>query len=235
MGDYQAVFRRKEIKYVLSGEQLKALMPILLRHMVPDEYAHSSIYNLYYDTSDYRMIRRSLEKPTFKEKLRVRCYAPPKKGEPAFIEIKRKVAGVVYKRRTCVGYDDALDYMDGKIDREGQLYREIDWMKREYFSLKPSIYLSCERDSFKGREDESLRVTFDRQIRWQDARSGAYGELLETGQTLMEIKAVGAMPIWMAKTLSQMGAFPTSFSKYGRAYMDMMTERSSKMEEKKYA
>lgn len=176
MGDYQAVFRRKEIKHVLNDEQLKALMLILLKHMVPDEYAHSSIYNLYYDTPDYRMIRRSLEKPVFKEKLRVRCYAPPKKGEPAFIEIKRKVAGVVYKRRTCVKYDDAKDYLDGKIEKDGQLYNEIDWMKRKYFSLKPSIYISCERDSFKGREDESLRVTFDRQIRWQDARSGAYGE-----------------------------------------------------------
>ena len=83
---------------------------------------------------------------------------------------------MVYKRRTCVKYDDAKDYLDGKIEKDGQLYNEIDWMKRKYFSLKPSIYLSCERDYFKGRVDESLRVTFDRQIRWQDARSGAYGE-----------------------------------------------------------
>lgn len=108
---YQAVFKRNEIKYLLTGRQLSSLMPVLQSHMVPDAFAHSSILNLYYDTPDFRMIRRSLEKPKYKEKLRLRSYGTPESGSQVFPEIKKKARGIVYKRRVSMSCEDAMAYL----------------------------------------------------------------------------------------------------------------------------
>lgn len=230
MNDYQAVFKRKEVKYLLTEQQLSELMPILEHYMVPDAFAHSSISNLYYDTPNFQMVRRSSEKPQYKEKLRLRSYGVPNEGTLVFPEIKKKAQGIVYKRRVSMPYTQALCYLAGNSAGEsGQIYRELDWMLAAYNSLAPRMFLSYERDSWKGREDHSLRLTLDREILWRteglDLRLGAWGEpLLETGQVLMEIKITNAMPLWLAKALSENGVFPTSFSKYGRAFETLCKE-----------
>ena len=102
MEPYQAVFKRKEVKYLLAEAQLFALRPALEAHMEPDDFAHSSIYNLYYDTPDFRLIRRSLEKPAYKV---------PNEETQVFPEIKKKARGIVYKRRVSMPYGDALRYL----------------------------------------------------------------------------------------------------------------------------
>ena len=110
METYQAVFKRKEVKYLLTEAQLAALRPALETHMEPDAFAHSSISNLYYDTPDFRMLRRSQEKPAYKEKLRLRGYGVPDEETQVFPEIKKKAEGIVYKRRVRMPYGDAIRY-----------------------------------------------------------------------------------------------------------------------------
>ena len=114
MENYQAVFKRKEIKYLLSSEERNALLPILEAHMEPDAFAHSSISNLYYDTPDFRMVRRSLEKPMYKEKLRLRSYGTPENTSTVFPEIKKKAMGIVYKRRISLPYQEAVSFLSGQ-------------------------------------------------------------------------------------------------------------------------
>lgn len=240
MEAYQSVFARKEIKYTLSERQLAALMPVLEAHMVPDAFAHSSISNLYYDTPDFRMVRRSLEKPDYKEKLRLRSYGLPEADSPVFPEIKKKARGIVYKRRVCMPYREALDYLFGRRPGgEGQIFRELDRMLRVYPALAPRVFLSYRRDSWEGRTDAGLRLTVDREIlyRTQELELGQrpWGDgLLMPGQVLMEIKVPGAMPVWLAAALSDAGIFPASFSKYGRAY-EALCRKSDRKEFKRYA
>ena len=124
MEPYQSVFKRKEVKYLLTEAQLASLRPALDAHMEPDAFAHSSISNLYYDTPDYRMIRRSLEKPSYKEKLRLRSYGVPNDQTPVFPEIKKKAQGIVYKRRVSIPYGDALRYLSRRQPGgDGQIFR----------------------------------------------------------------------------------------------------------------
>lgn len=195
--------------------------------MRPDDFPHSSILNLYYDTPDYYLIRHSLEKPKYKEKLRLRCYGVPDAQTQVFLEIKKKAKGIVYKRRESIPYDQALSYLNGKGGgSDSQIFHELDWMLQYYKELKPRAFLSYERDSLKGKEDPNLRLTLDQEIRWRtkklDLRLGTEGEaLLQPGQTLMEIKIPNAMPLWLAEALSELSIFPVSFSKYGRAYERM--------------
>ena len=241
MESYQAVFRRKEMKYLLSPEQLEAWTGVMEAHMVPDAFAHSSISNLYYDTEDYFLIRRSLEKPEYKEKLWLRCYGPVFSDTPAFLEIKKKASGVVYKRRVSLPYDEGLQYLAGQGPRrQAQIFRELDWMRVAYPGLRPRMFLSYERGSWKGLEDENLRLTLDREILWRthplDLRGGAWGNpLLDPGQALMEIKITGAQPLWLARALSELEIFPVSYSKYGRAYEALMGETIILTEDRRYA
>lgn len=231
MENYQAVFKRKEIKYLLSREERDALLPILKAHMEPDAFAHSSISNLYYDTPDFRMVRRSLEKPMYKEKLRLRSYGTPKDTSTVFPEIKKKAMGIVYKRRISLPYQKAISFLSGQqIASENifdgttrQIFHELDWMLASYENLAPRVFLSYERDSYKGISDPSLRLTLDQDILFRtdrlDLREGAFGEaILLPDQTLMEVKISNAAPLWLAQALSEIGIFPVSFSKYGRAY-----------------
>ena len=232
MEAYQAVFQRKEVKYLLSIAQLQALMSVIRQHMEPDAFPHSSIGNLYYDTPDYRLIRRSLEKPEYKEKLRLRSYGIPGDGSPVFPEIKKKAGGIVYKRRVSMACDQAMDYLSGRLPGpEGQIFRELDWMLMSYPSLAPKMFLSYERDSWKGREEPELRLTLDREILYRtydlDLRWGFRGTpILSPGQTLMEIKIPGAAPLWLSHALSENGIFPVSFSKCGESYKQICHERN---------
>lgn len=244
MENYQAVFKRKEIKYLLSREERDALLPILKAYMEPDAFAHSSISNLYYDTPDFRMVRRSLEKPMYKEKLRLRSYGTPKDTSTVFPEIKKKAMGIVYKRRISLPYQEAVSFLSGQQIASAdtcdgttqqipstdmydgttrQIFHELDWMLASYEDLAPRVFLSYERDSYKGISDPSLRLTLDQDILFRtdrlDLREGAFGEaILLPDQTLMEVKISNAAPLWLAQALSEIGIFPVSFSKYGRAY-----------------
>ena len=242
MENYQAVFKRKEIKYLLSSEERNALLPILNTCMEPDAFAHSSISNLYYDTPDFRMVRRSLEKPMYKEKLRLRSYGTPENTSTVFPEIKKKAMGIVYKRRISLPYQEAVSFLSGQQiastdtcngttqqiastdmcdGTTRQILHELDWMLASYENLSPRVFLSYERDSYKGISDPSLRLTLDQDILFRtdrlDLREGAFGEaILLPDQTLMEVKISNAAPLWLAQALSEIGIFPVS--KYGRAY-----------------
>lgn len=229
MADF--VFRRREQKYLLDASQTAAVLAAMERHMEPDRYAVSAIRNIYYDTPDYRLIRRSIEKPAYKEKLRLRSYGDAEWDSKVFLEMKKKYDGVVYKRRVSLTCREAMEYMsdpDKKL-ADTQIGRELDYFKQFYVQLLPALYMSYDRHSWRSR-DKQLRVTVDSNIRYRtwdlDLTSPSGGEeLLEPGQALMEIKAPGAMPLWLAQLLSEQKIRQRSFSKYGTAYRRLLAEQ----------
>lgn len=223
-GKIQFCFKRYEKKYMLTPDQLAKMLAGINGHMRADEFGRYTICNIYYDTDDFQLIRASLEKPVYKEKLRMRSYGVPGSRDEVFVELKKKYDSVVYKRRTVMKAADAVSYIhDGAVlGREDQICREIDWFMRSYHP-KPKVFIAYDRTAFAGLDNPDLRLTFDTNLRWRDRdldlRAGDYGEpLLVSGQTLMEIKIPGTTPVWLAHLLSEIGAFPTSFSKYGTCY-----------------
>ena len=222
------VFERYEIKYLLNREQKKAVMAAVEKHMQPDSFGRSTIRNIYYDTDNYRLVRRSLEHPIYKEKLRVRSYHNAKPGDQVFVELKKKYNSVVYKRRTGILEKDVADYLAGRIPapKPCQITDEIDYFCRFYETLTPKVFLSYEREAYFEKDSSGFRVTFDENILWRTTdlslEAGVYGEnLLRPGETLMEIKTPGGIPLWMVGVLTEQRLHKTSFSKYGNAYMTM--------------
>lgn len=226
MSEAKLTFKRTEKKYLLSAEKYAALWERLSPHLVPDEYPASTVCSIYYDTDDYRLIRHSIEGPVYKEKLRLRSYNVPAPEDPVFVELKKKYKGVVYKRRVRMSAREAEDWLDRAVSpaEDSQMVREIDWFLR---SVRPEakVFLACDRLAWRDREEEELRITFDRDLRWRTAGlslcAGDGGEpLLEPGEVLMEIKTPAAAPLWLAHALSELEIFPVSFSKYGVCYRE---------------
>ena len=224
------VFRRREQKYLLDAAQTAAFRSAMEEHMEPDAYATSDIRNIYYDTPDYRIIRRSLEKPVYKEKLRLRAYGDVTPESKVFLEMKKKYQGIVYKRRIRLRLRKAVDYMadPAALLDGGQIHREIDYFKQFYKELRPAMYLSYDRCSWCSR-DKTLRITMDRNILYRteelDLTAPKYGrQLLSEGQTLVEIKAPGVIPLWLVRFLSDHKIRQISISKYGTAYGTLLSE-----------
>ncbi len=224
----QMVFKRYEMKYLLTGRQKEKVLAAMKPYMEPDAYGRSTIRNVYYDTDTYRLARRSLEQPVYKEKLRVRSYSAAGPGDKVFVELKKKYESVVYKRRIHIPERAAMDYLAGRraAPETGQITEELDYFLQFYRTLAPRVFLSYEREAYCTKEPGEFRVTFDENILWRETDlslgKGIYGTpILKRGQTLMEIKTPGSIPLWMVKVLSEEEIRKTSFSKYGNAYTEI--------------
>lgn len=225
----QTTFKRYEIKYLLEKKEKEEILRTMEPYMKLDEYGRSTIRNIYFDTDTFRLIRRSLEKPAYKEKLRMRSYQPAGPEDPVFVELKKKYQSVVYKRRLMLPESEAMGSFDqgNPLPVRSQIADEIEYFREYYDSLHPTVFLSYEREAYYALDGSDFRVTFDENIlyRQRDFSLGSriYGiPLLEEGQTLMEIKTAGGIPLWMSHSLNKLKLYKTSFSKYGSAYQHMM-------------
>lgn len=226
MDSYQGTFKRYEIKYLLEDLKYKQLAQRLQGKLKADCFGKTTICNIYFDTPDHRLIKTSLEKPAYKEKLRLRSYGIPEVGETVFVELKKKYKGVVYKRREKMELTQAEGYLYDNLPvlKQTQIIKEIDWFIRTYENLRPSMYISYNRIAMYGVEDQDLRVTFDSNILWREDElwlgCGVGGnQILKEGERLMEIKLPGAMPLWLSHILDELNIYPVSFSKYGKGYL----------------
>jgi len=226
MQDITTVFKRYEEKYMLDREQVGSLYRLMGDKMHPDAFGKSTICNVYFDTDDYRIIRASIEKPVYKEKLRLRCYGIPKAEDMVFLELKKKYQGVVYKRRIEMTLDGASDWMNGKpgTGADSQIGREIEYFMSFYRPV-PKAFIAYEREAFYDNIDPNLRLTVDSGIRMRTSRlSPALGcdgtPVTGSDERLVEIKTAGSIPLWLCRFFEQNGVRPVSFSKYGTCYTD---------------
>lgn len=222
------IFRRVEKKYLLSDEDYKLLLKRISNHLEKDLYYKSTICNIYFDNDNNDLIVNSLEKPEFKEKVRLRSYGIPNLNDYVYLEIKGKYNGVVYKRRIKLKLLDYYNYLDNNILPNNQIAKEIDYLVK-YYNLKPKLFLAYDRLSYYDKDNKEFRITFDENIRSRDndlhLEYGDAGKLyFKDKMHIMEIKTLGALPMWFIKVLSEMNIYPASFSKYGSIYEKNMKE-----------
>lgn len=226
----QHSFKRYEKKFLLTAEQQRHVLPIILQHMRPDEYGVHTICNIYYDTANFSLIRASVEQPAYKEKFRLRSYGVPSESGRAFAEIKKKFDGVVYKRRVDGTMADIRRFVQSArpLADDLQIQREIQWFLKVN-APEPKAFIGYERIAYEGREDSSLRLTFDWNMRWRtdclDLCAGDDGQLiLPDNRIIMEVKTPAAVPLWLTRAMSEEGVYPASFSKYGTCYQNFIAK-----------
>lgn len=237
---YIQSFNRRETKYLLTSKQAEAFLREAHSLLSRDKYGEYTICNLYLDTDDFYFVERSLDRPTYKEKLRIRSYGNAGYKTKVFFEIKKKSKGVVYKRRIVIPFSEAADYVDkgtrpASLDGfvPNQIFEEIDYLMKKY-RPKPKLYLAYDREAYFMTEQPEIRITFDKNIRgrWDSLTlaSDENTELLDTGvenYRVLEIKSGQAIPLEITEILSKLKIYPVSFSKYGRIYSDMKKENKS--------
>ncbi|MBR0280918.1 MAG: polyphosphate polymerase domain-containing protein [Oscillibacter sp.] len=222
------VMKRYELKYILNRQQTEFFKEALQGHMVLDQYGRTSIASLYYDTPDYRLIRTSVEKPPFKEKIRLRSYGLATKESPVFLELKRKAYGIVYKRRvqSTIPLVEKFFAGSGDVCAPGQINREITYFRDYYSVLVPACLIIYDREAYF-EPGGDLRVTLDFNPRYRSERldltvSMDGVSLLPEGSAILEIKVQQAEPLWLTSILDRGEIRKTSFSKYGEAYRQQL-------------
>ena len=224
------IFNRVEKKYLLNEEQYHNLIILINEYMNHDKFYKSTICNIYFDTDDYELVRTSIEKPIYKEKLRLRSYNVPSLDDEVFFEIKKKYNSIVNKRRITLSLKDYYKYinMEKISNKDSQISKEIIYMIKHY-NLKPKVFLAYDRKAYISKQDKNLRITIDNNIRSRNydlkLEHGDKGELLSDEKYyLMEIKSLNGYPRWLVECLSNNNIFPKTFSKYGNVYKKMMKE-----------
>ncbi|MBQ9657814.1 MAG: polyphosphate polymerase domain-containing protein [Clostridia bacterium] len=230
MGDF---FRRVEKKYIITKQQYLRLKEKLEKYMIEDEHGKSTICNIYFDTEKFDLIRHSITKPIYKDKIRLRSYNVPNLESTVFLEVKRKYDSVVSKRRIQMTLKDFYNNIDNKFEEmeQTQITKELNYYFK-YYNLKPTMYLSYFRRAYYDKENRDFRVTFDSNItaRPYDLKleKGVYGDLIfEENKYIMEIKTLGAIPMWLVKLLNELKIAPCGFSKYGEAYTQLILNANS--------
>ena len=222
------VMKRYEMKYIMSPEQTEYFKKSVEGHMKIDKYGLTSIASLYYDTPNYRLIRTSVEKPLFKEKIRLRSYGIATDTSPVFLELKRKAYGIVYKRRVQSTITLVNKFFDGEGDicAGGQINREITTFRDYYQTLVPACLIIYDRVAYF-QPDGDLRLTIDHDPRYRyenlDLKTSMEGNsLLKDGYTILEVKVQQSVPLWLSDILTKGHIYKGSFSKYGEAYRQQL-------------
>ncbi len=226
------IFNRYERKYIITTQQKEELYSFFKEYLIEDPYSiggkEYTIYNLYFDTHDFSIIRNSVQKPIFKDKLRLRSYQSPlSDNDLVFLEIKKKYEGRINKRRVILTYKDAILYLSQGIMPhfnqyiDQQIMSEIDYFIRIH-RANPGAFIKYNRIALMSPNDQ-LRVTFDHQIVFRNDRLDlniAEGQqvLSDHDYWLMEVKCDNNFPFWLARKLSDYHIYSQSFSKYGKAY-----------------
>ena len=218
-------FERIEKKFRMTDDQYRALLPVLEEHFKRDSYGEVIICSIYYDTPDYAMIRRSIERPPFKEKLRLRSYGIPAETDMVFVEIKRKLNGIGYKRRIRVPFSEAKRLLRGEPIQcdDPQIEQELLQLVARY-RPQPMVLLTYRRYAMTAKDDPELRLTVDRDLRYRLRDPESPGEdgtepvMDDAFSVLMELKALGAIPMWLTDELSRLRIYQAPFSKIGTCY-----------------
>ena len=228
-----STFERYERKFIVTKDQFERLLPAVSEYMDPDPYCLDGksyrLVNIYFDDDQDSIIRQSVRKPVYKEKLRLRSYDVPESEDTVvYLELKCKYHGIVTKRRAGFPYKDIKNYLETGVHpaTESYIYEQVlceidSFLKRS--PCCPKMLLSYDRHAFFLKNDKETRLTFDENIITRrsdlDLLHGVYGErLIPEDRMIMEIKIPDAVPLWLSKILSEEQIFMSSFSKYGREF-----------------
>lgn len=225
-------FKRLEKKYLLTEKEYDQLLDRIYSYIEKDKYFESKISTIYFDTDNYDLIRKSVDKPLYKEKVRLRSYGIPKENDNVFFEIKKKYKGMCNKRRIIVKYIDIKNYLNNNIVPicNTQIIKEIDYCMK-FYKLKPVLYLAYDRNSYYEKNNKNFRLTFDINLRFKTKNlflddNSKCQNYFDEKIYIMEIKTLDSIPLWFVKVLSDLKIYPTSFSKYGSIYLKHIIKES---------
>ncbi|MBQ6396095.1 polyphosphate polymerase domain-containing protein [Candidatus Saccharibacteria bacterium] len=242
---------RTEEKYLISKSTKTNLLKLISKHLEKDQSIKEQVLRLYFDTKHSDLALRSMERPEFREKIRVRAYNVPKRSSPVFFEVKSKVdlglKKLGNKRRLVLPLKDFYAFLNKGENLELlaarasendpqqlQVARELTYLF-SYYQLEPKVIVSADRTAYTEKNNINFRLTFDERLRFRETdlrlEKGSAGEKFFSGPNkseeniVMEVKTMNSMPLWFVSALSELKIYSVRFSKYGKIYQ-LITERN---------
>lgn len=233
-------FRRVEKKYIIDKNQYELIKKGIENEMDLDPHGKSTICNLYLDDDRYSLIKHSLDKPVYKDKLRIRSYNVANLDSDVYVEVKKKYEGIVSKRRIKAKLIDVYAYLNKEKDipsAKSQVGKELDYYFT-FYNLHPTAYITYDREAYYAKNDNGFRITFDTNIQARDydllLDKGIYGKrIFDEDKILMEVKTLGGIPMWFVRMMSEYEIRQGHFSKYGATYLKIIREKDKIVNESK--
>lgn len=222
-------FIRKEIKYKITDQQKALFLARMKAFLESDQYPESTIYSIYLDTDQFDLLRICQGKPDFRQKVRIRSYAPvDSRSGQVFLELKKKVGKTGFKTRSAFEAGQLEDFLacpQGFDQATGEMAALLSRWK-----LKPQFCLQAHRFSYAWRGIADLRITIDDAITFRQESCSLQASrndqpLLEPGWNIMEIKCSHNLPLELVRTLFDLSITPVSFSKAGQVYARILERK----------
>jgi SPX domain protein involved in polyphosphate accumulation len=223
----QTQIDRHEKKYLLPVDQVTRAKEIILANTKPDEHAdHYMANTMYWDSEGLSLYKSSVEQAPIRFKLRARWYGDDK----IWLEIKRREDNYTKKSRLSMPATVLDDWANGKVDTSSQLVREF---VKAIFEIgaKPILLVRYNRQAFDGN-GAYTRITIDDNIQWQPVHGlnikGAADQWKDidlNGQSVVECKYAGEMPIWMATMVEELKLVSIRYSKYIKVVSAFLVEK----------
>lgn len=212
-------WQRYESKYLVDEELALRLRRYCQRRMEFDPYSVNRpnfaypIQSYYFDTPGQDILRSVLEQHADRLKLRVRTYrAMTAKADslPAFFEIKRKIMGIIHKKRVQVPreetdrlmWEDAWTWSDPSGSASVRASDLEAFLRlRCQMNAKPVIGVFYTREAYESPSD-GVRISFDRNLHYSlwEVRDGKIREMwwpVPIRGVIFEIKFKNTYPSWI--------------------------------------
>ena len=209
-------FERYEKKYIISKTQASEMIAFLKLHMAldrhhnPEHIVPYKIHSYYLDDHEAHIIKKSIEKPSYKEKYRLRWYNDLTK---LFLEVKIKHLKRSHKKRFEITQKE-LELQDYRtLIKTSYHYGYLNALT--HASIEKYCLIDYERIAFDDT-DKGIRVTFDFNVSY--TFDNASYPLHDEDFVILEIKYRDAFPIFLSSYLSEHKIYSRSLSKIGRSY-----------------
>src|SRR5687768_12767721 len=211
-----AQLQRFELKYLVSEQTARAMRQFIRAQLVPDEFAAQSgdfsyaVHTLYLDSPDLCLYGSTENGDKNRFKLRVRFYDNGADA-PAFFEVKRRRNECISKLRAKVRREAVEPLLAGEWPQlrhlakpEGKRLFALQEFCRlmRHLGATPRSHVGYRREAWMSPGNNSLRLTFDRQVQCEPQ----FGGRLHAGvndnfavepfesQVIFELKFTSRMP-----------------------------------------
>lgn len=220
---------RYECKYLVPTALLPALREFFSTFLELDGHARRApqgaytITSLYLDSPRLVLYRDTLDGAKNRFKLRLRTYADGP-GDDVFCEVKKRMDGVIYKRRARVARERAQAFLAGDafaIERASPSRDAAEFgMLARRIVAGPTLRVRYRREAFESTGADPVRVTFDTELAYalspSGELSGSVGDWLSTPLTdpILEIKFTNTYPAWLSELARRFDLRRRSIAKY---------------------
>ena len=244
-----AQLQRFELKYLVTERTARAMRQFIRCQLVPDEFAAKSpdfsyaVHTLYLDSPDLCLYGSTENGDKNRFKLRVRFYDHGADAS-AYFEVKQRRNECIAKLRAKVRRDAVETLLGGEWPQLRHLAKPD---AKQYFALQefcrlmrhlratPRSHVGYRREAWMSPGNNSLRLTFDRQVQCEPQFIGRlHAKVNEEAvvkpfeeQVIFELKFTNKMPSWCLELIRVFGLVRGSAAKYAAGVALMGEHRLS--------